>query len=510
MNKAISARIRGDDYQALFFWSHAIKLFHNHTSVEKVIYEAENIKSFDDVVVVYKKEKPIIDCRDNKIYMDCYQVKFHVTQNGAFKWEELKNPKFINATSVSIMQRLVYAHRIYCKDNGVRFFLVAPWTVHPEDVLAKLLSNNEGEIRVDKLFDDNIAPGTKTIRKDMCKHLEINEDELKSVFKSLRIWKNSDTIDRLTDHLNKEFEYCGFKQIDKASRSNPYVELVKKWSLNGITEFSKDFIFNECEREKLILDKSKEQDSYIDIGIRSFYRRAEHMEDETEKMLCLLKYFDGRFIKNESSWQDDIALKLEAFISREFKSGNQYRIHLDTHLSNAYLAGYYLDTKSGVEVYPLQKSYNGREFWIPKLESDTTYPDWIYHNILLKDDKSDVALTLSVTHDITEDVKQCLKVQQLDISKIIDCRIQDIESSRTVIDGSHARLLAENLVRIIKSRTIDERKGKLHIFGAAPAALMFFIGQVSRSFGSIVLYEYDFEGCRGFEYFKSMELPLIK
>ena len=511
MNKAISARMQGDDYQGLFFWLYAVKLFHPHTSVSKVLYEADNVKSFDDVVVYYREDKPLLDCRHNKISMDCFQVKFHVTQEGAFTWDGLKDPKFINAASVSITQRLLNAHRKYCMgNNNVRFHLVAPWQIHPDDVLAKLHSNDEGEIRLDKFFDDNKQPGTKTIRKEMAKHLNVKEDELYKVFETLRIWKDFYTIQRLTEELNREFLFLGFKPIDSSSCLNPYLELIKQWSTRGITEFTKNFIITECSREGLFTGKTIEDDDYIDVGIRSFYRRAENMQDETEKMLCLLDKYEGRHLKENLTWQSDINTEIERFISEEIVSGKRYRIHFDTHLSNAFLAGYYLDTKSGVEVYPLQKTQKGRILWVPEKDEVKEYPDWEIINEELTDQISDVALILGVTHDIYDDVKYFISSEELDISRIINCQINGRQSGNSVMDGYHAKMLAESISKVVKKRSREEKQNNLHIFSSSPVALMFFLGQLSRSFGKIVLYEYDFEGVKGNTYSSSLKLPVIK
>jgi hypothetical protein len=67
-------------------------------------------------------------------------------------------------------------------------------------------------------------------------------------------------------------------------------------------------------------------------------------------------------------------------------------------------------------------------------------------------------------------------------------------NNQVVKDGAHTKLLASQLAAYIKTDRIGkERQGKLHIFAAAPNALIFFLGQLARSFGACTLYEYDFE-----------------
>jgi hypothetical protein len=103
MVRAIAARIQGDDYQARWFWIQACRLFTPLTKVVKVAYEFHGVKSFDDVVVYYEGR---MDDEGNSLLAEYYQVKFHVTSAGAFTWQGMMDPGFINASSISILQRL--------------------------------------------------------------------------------------------------------------------------------------------------------------------------------------------------------------------------------------------------------------------------------------------------------------------------------------------------------------------------------------------------------------------
>ena len=150
MAKAVAARIYGDDYQARFFWLQACRLFEDRSKVTEVEIEAENVKSVDDVVVHYAG---MFDNGD-PLSSDFYQVKFHVTANGAFTWQGMKDPAFINATSVSLLERIRNAQIKYAPDGkGCRFYVYSPWTTHPDDPFSKLVSNTDGHIRWEVLVE---------------------------------------------------------------------------------------------------------------------------------------------------------------------------------------------------------------------------------------------------------------------------------------------------------------------------------------------------------------------
>lgn len=507
MNKQINARMQGDDYQALFFWYYALKMFYPHTGVKKVVYEADNVKSFDDVVVYYKKDKPDLDCNNNPIDIDFFQVKFHVTNSNAFTWKGLMDPKFVNAKTVSIMERLRNAQNFYKEEIGTRFTLVSPWPINSQDKLSEIISNYDDGIRIDKLFDNRPRTKMAKMRRSMSEHLNLAEDELKTLLMSFRIWHNHWSYQRIVEEINNELTHLGFKPIENDSILNPYVDLIKQWSYRGKSEFNKDYIIDECKRECLFLDSNSSDSDYKEVGIRSFYRRAETMQDETEIMLCLLKFFNGRYIKNDYNWNNEIFDELNKF-TKEFNSSEKYRLHLDTHLSIGFVTGYLLDSKSGIEIYPMQKTAKGIEDW--SFEEDSVdYNKLKDEIIILSEDKKDVALVLGIRHDILNEVKEYLKTNQMGISKIINCGFSGNTGPDAIIDGTHANKLAISISALLKNgRDVEDKRNKLHIFAACPVGFMFYLGKLSRSFGKVVLYEHDFEGLGDEEYYKSFELPI--
>ncbi len=121
-------------------------------------------------------------------------------------------------------------------------------------------------------------------------------------------------ITSLIDKLNDKFQLTGFRPVEQSSNIHPYINLIHNLSKKGQTEFIKDDLLHWCQRENLWLGINNTPTSAIPIGIRSFFRRTENMEDETKNMRCLLKYFEGRFIKENRGWHD-IYLELDEFLS---------------------------------------------------------------------------------------------------------------------------------------------------------------------------------------------------
>jgi len=511
LNKSITARLHGDDYQRLFFWFMAFKMFHKDTCIEKVAYESDYVKSFDDIVVYYKEDKKCLDCRNNPLEIDFFQVKYHVTNNNSFTWDNLMEPAFINASSISLMKRLRDAQK-KCVEKGIqaRFNFVSPLNIHPDDKLSELVSNQEYEIRIDKLFDDRPRTKMAKMRKKMTDHLDLSTDEeLKDILMSFRIWHSFSSHNFLKDSLNYYLCVFGFKTIDDSTVLDNYLELVKKWNNSGITEFTKDSIIELCKRENLYLGAPFPDSDYVDVGIRSFYIGAENLQDVTENLLSLLNYFNGRFLKNDYSWDRDIFNELNGF-KQELSQNYKYRIHLDTHLSIAFVSGTLFASRSGIEIYPMQKTGYRKEFWFPIESNNKIYPDWKETTKVLSEDAKDVALVLGITHDILNDVEEFIEEKNLEISKIISCNVDGNTRNDAIIDGTHANELAISLSTVLKDkRDSKEKKNVLHIFAACPVGFMFYLGKLSRSFGKIILYEHDLEGISEDIYYSSFQLPLI-
>lgn len=247
--------------------------------------------------------------------------------------------------------------------------------------------------------------------------------------------------------------------------------------------------------------KKLDSDDII-LGIRSFKRDTENMSKETDEMLCLLDFFNKKQIKEDYEWNKDIFSELEKF-KKELDPNFTYKLNLQTHLSIAFVMGYLCDSISGIEVYPKQNT-RGTSDWTPKEDHAREYPK-LEHNIkFLSEEPKDVVLVLGIRHKILGAVEEYVKDNRIEVSKIINCNVDGNIGLTAIIDGTHAIELANNISGILnEGRNTQEKRNKLHIFASCPVGFMFYLGQLSRSFGKIVLYEYD-----NFVYLPSFELPI--
>ncbi len=506
MASAVAARIQGDDYQGRVFWIQACRLFDERTKVTKVEIESTNIKSLDDVVVHYEG---VFDT-DQPIAADYYQVKFHVTAGGAFTWEAMMDPGFINAASVSLLQRLRNAQQAFAPDGwGCRFFVYSPWSVHPDDAMADFLAKTDGRIVWRNLSEGGERSRMGTVRAAWRRHLALETDEdLRRVLEPIRILTGP-TLDELAEKMNLYLRIAGLRPVEQGTIGNPYDDLARKFIAKGRTSFTRQKIEDICRREGLWVGRAIPEPRAVRLGIRSFWRFAQHLEDETDAMLCLLKHFHGRAPKDPALWSEAVVPDVECFLREHALPGSRYHIRLQTHSSVAFLAGWTLDPKSGVDIVPVQDNTEGRHVWRPKRVSDrqsARYPMWRVE--ISKSEAptgAETVVAVSVTHDILTDVETYVLASLGRSMRIIHFRMPD-PGSLAVVDGTHARILAEAIVkRVLKERTAAAGNGLSRMFFAAPNGLLFFLGRLARPLGRVVLYEHDFEA-GGPTYYQAIEL----
>ena len=351
MARAVAARIFGDDYHARFFWLQACRLFDDRTKVVRVQIEAENVKSLDDVAVHYSGMHDF----GVPLTSDFFQVKFHVAANGAFTWQGMMDPAFINAKSVSLLQRIRNAQIVHApKGAGCRFYVYSPWCIHPDDVLAELVSLTDGHLRWEVLAEGGARSKFGKIRAEWRTHLKITSDEeLRAALAPLRL-QQGPSLEQLGDILNDKLQLAGLKPVPAGTLTHPYEGLARKFVQADRSSFTGAELEGVCRNEGLWVGKPVLEPEARRLGIRSFLRFAEHIEDETDEYLCLLKYFEGRTVRRAEAWNNNILPDVVGFLRRCVKPGLRYLLHIPVHGSVAFAAGWCLDSKSGADVALIQ------------------------------------------------------------------------------------------------------------------------------------------------------------
>lgn len=297
--------------------------------------------------------------------------------------------------------------------------------------------------------------------------------------------------DSLHQYISKNDLTMSFEQIKFIASATVNDQMISSTHGKGMDRKA----FDAELQKRIHLVANKNSLKRISIGVKSFILGAENLEEDTESCLSFISKFDGRNIKEEYDWNKDIYTSLEEFLLTNICNKYAYQIYLDTHASIAFAAGRILNSKSGINIFPIQKSStNGTVLWDVKHLPNRNYVNWDILYEKFNENQHDSALVLNVTRNIYDDVIKFIEEKKLSIGSIINCTPSDIGATNfSIEDGTHATALANSVYNAIRKRSIVERRATLHIFAAAPNAFMFFLGQNSVGFGKCILYEYDFE-----------------
>lgn len=502
MAASVVARQLGDEYQQLVFWKYALMMISGKYEIQNIRYEDETVKSYDDIVIQYSTPQIF---RDSTIIKEYIQVKFHMRDDGLFTVDKLLNPSFINATKNSLLHNVVAAYRELGEKEFKQcvFVIYSMWDVDQGDVLYKLISNENSTLEIERLFDGTTERSRMgKIRKKMKTSLGVEEDELKCVLKQIRIKSRQEKMDDLILRLNQQLENCGLQVISGSKHTNPYSQLIQNLYKSGHNFFTKEILEKLLRNENMYSPKREKEL----IAIRSFIKHAENLESEAEHILKLEDCFEGRFLKNEYTWEGNIYPVIKEYLSKNCQSDKEYRIQIEANPTIAFLAGRTLDIKIAKDILPVQRTDNGIINW-SKTDNDMDYPQTFCTSRILDDEKNDIAVVVGISREILNDVEEFLILAKEKIGRIIDIRLKTTDSAN-VIDGMHAWLIVNQIKNEIDKRALREKQGILHLFLACPNSIVFMMGRYSLSFGKIQLYEYDFNKQRTCTYYPTMKLPV--
>jgi hypothetical protein len=491
MAKQIIARQQGDDYQARWFWLQACALLDDFPKVERVVHEDDALKSFDDVAVYYRSG--YTNNRGMPLNADFYQVKFHVTSNGAMTGESFCDPTFIGATKVSLLQRMKNAYDL-CRNTGIhhRLFLYTPWVIHPDATLATVHSLRDGSIRWDALATGGDRSKCGKLRKLWRDHLGLqSDDELRQLLANILI-KQGPTLDDLERNLNWRLEAKGLKPVEEHCLIHPYDELTRKMLASNMNELTTRSLLDLCEQEGLLVRTPTRPVNSMSLGIRSFLRWAEDLQNQTQFMICLSHHFEGRKIINPDDWNTGITDSIRCFMQQHIARGGSYRLHLDTHSSIAFLAGHFLPEKMGINVEVVHHSGGGVDFWNFANGQRTSSDSLEFVEETCHHEGTEWALAIGLTHDITNDVMHYIGESLPFVGHVVLVLPAGGPSSSSVRDGAHAEYLASQLIHYVRTRGANIGvENRVHVFSAAPNGFTFCLGRKMHLFHRWTLYEFD-------------------
>lgn len=506
MTQAVVTLQDGFAFQARIFWYEAARLLNPKSNISAVGFEC-GPQGFDDIWVEYDPHCMPLDHHGIPILRRYSQCKWHVAP-GQYGHDDLIKPDFINATSHSFLQR---AHGAYGKNfvnnRRVRFKLLTNWRIKLDDPMAKLLHQASTTLSIEKLFRGTLSRSqVGKMRKLWIDHLGITEDELRVFIPSLVFGTVNDSLDDLRENLDAHLQLVGLRGTEPGELVSPYDTIPYRWLGQGRQEFDRKSLRALCEEHRLIEDSPKVR---VSFGIKSFEHPIDRLEDRCDSTLNFVSHFDDRLILKDGDWKDVLYPKLEAFLTDAAQQHENPRLILDAHTTLAFASGAIINIKSGRPVQLEQRGLQRRLWEAADAEGDKDWPQWQFKTEIVASGGDDIAVAVGLTHDIVDEVRQHVSTELPQVGKILVAYLSCGPGMESVKCGRHAFELARALTREIRASR-SHGDSAAHVFIAGPNALTFFLGQHQPLLGTIVLYEYDFEGMFGGRYTASLRFPLTR
>jgi hypothetical protein len=490
MVDAITASWHGNNYQARVFWENALNLLLPGSCVSEVTFEANGPKSFDDVIVRY--DPAIARSGPLKVPADYHQVKWHVGYGGRFTYADFIDPDFIGAKSLSLLERLRDAKNEAAP--GSCFTFLTTYQFRDDDPLAPLVSGVDKTLLLHRLFDGTGPRGKMgKIRKLWRDHLGFGDDDdtLRELLTGFRIVQNHRSLDELRSQINITAHAVGMLTCHAADSDFRYDELARQLKVRQINALSREALLALCESERMFAPTPVADSSPLPrVAIRSFIGApADVAGVSAEYSLILTDAFNARYLVEDQSWQDDIRPRIEAFLTRVKQALPRFELVLDAHASIAFLAGTLLDFKSSTDVTLIQKHRVGSTQW----RADDGQEGAPLEVIETKVGKgSGMAVLIQATHDVSRQVEAYRKAKLRGVGTLLSFTPIGGPSPRSILGGSHAAAIADQITREVRARRHDD-DAVVHIFGACPNTLFFYLGQHHRGIAPVIIHEYDFD-----------------
>jgi len=483
---AIAARMQGDDYQARWFFIQALRMLDNGSPVTRVGLEQGHFPWFDDIITHYAA-----GARSARRPADAHQIKFHVVADGALSLAALANPAFIGSTRTSLLQRIIESYRARGGDADI--VLMSPWGIKHDDLLAKMAqTGTDGSLRLHLLFDGKDKSDAAESRRTLLAHADVNEHEMREALDCFRV-EMTPSLPRLQSMLDDKLARHGFRTVGEEALANIYDDLGRKLIGRTVREFDKHSLRALLHDEGLN-EKEEPRFAPVRVGIRSFVRQAEYL-DEFTTLLDLLDDFEQRNLRPNATWANVRNRVLDFMTQVDDARHHDVEMHLSCHISIAYAAGRAVSAKSGTRYIVHQTGQRGAFDWDLSVRSDGSAEDlWCVRQVHLREDAPDVAVAVCLTHSIADDVKYYVERHVPAAGMLLVFEPVGGPSQTSVRDGGHAAAIAETFDHILATqRTPEQRQAMLHLFAAAPNGFTFALGRAARRIASTTLYEYDFE-----------------
>lgn len=463
---ASAVRIQGDDYQHLFVWYHALRMLDPGQGVTSVEVEAEQAGNVDDLIV----RRGAGD--------EFYQVKYSVDGDNpidAAWWVTAKSAK-----GTTPLQKF-WASWKSLGGGSAKPHLVL-FSNRSLDVRDPLLALREGQHG--RLMPRLGAEGPKSAagkrRSEWATHLGVSEPAMLEMLSHLDLLTDQGAHAQFATRVVDRMAARGLLHDDEAVRRG--VDAVRSWVTSGrrvIDRAALDLAIKQKE-----LAGTLRRATFVVEAIDRWPGAA-----EATASVNWVSLFDGddpkkrRQLRDPSHWSTTIPRELRAAEER-VKGAGYDRVLMRGYMRLPlwFAVGAHFADSRGYTVECVQRS----AVWSARTKEAAFN---LQHEVTTLGAGDELALGLSVTHDLSADALDAVSKLSLPIGRFVHVRPADGVSPS--VFGSDAD--AKGWALAVRSLLYELRRGaampKVHLFLASPAGAAMLLGHYWNRLPPVVFYE---------------------
>lgn len=464
---ASGARISGDDYQHLFAWLQALSLLRESDCVERIVLEARQAGNVDDVVVYRAGGRP-------NLY---HQVKF-VVDHREHLTHEWFTTKAKNASKTPL-QRFYDSFEKLSSDAGrPQMALVTNRPKDPNDPVLKLTTGRHG-LLMPRLGAAAAGSAAGKIRAAWAAELDIGEEDLLEMLSHLEIRAGSESFAQLQETCGWAMEALGLRGDLDAVETG--MSEMRRLVAEGCDELDAEALRRIIAAKQLAGSATR-----ATLLIQAIERHP--WPDSATASLDWVDLFEGdeprtrRQLRDPSQWNERLRVELRDAVARIREQGYEsVLIEGALRLSTWFFVGSEL-----ADVARFKVALRTRDgVWTSEAE-EAAYD--IEPEPLELGRGDELAVGLSVTGDLTNDVKAHIEDAGLPIRTLLNVK-PTVGASQTALPGpGEALAWARDTLAAVRG-AMREHSGTVHLFMYCPASAALFLGHVWNRVPRTQLYD---------------------
>ncbi|MCW2982977.1 MAG: hypothetical protein JWR63_547 [Conexibacter sp.] len=450
---ASGARLLGDDYQHLLTWLYAAQLLREDPDVVRVELEKHGAGNVDDIVVHRKAGVG-----------DYHQVKFTTKPGQPLTARWFTDP---SEAKRSPLQRFYHSWLTLGKDDAKPSMVLHTNRLPAAD--DRLLACLDGMTLklVPKLRVAGKRSGAGKVRAAWATHLEISEDELLDLLEDFQIRAGRASLGELREHCSWVMEAVGL--LATADAIDAGMLAVRRWVQENVREVMADAVDRLVDEHSLRAPRRR-----ATVLIQAIAR--DPMPELADVALDWTGAFedDRRTPVDPDVWQTRLAAELRTAEQHIAAAG----------ISDVRLAGAYRLTPAlyAATVFCDMKQYklaipgrSGDKSWIGDITTDGALSETAIEVIERPIEAGEeLAVGISVSADVTDDVLAHIAESGLPISEFVNIRVPNIGRD-ALADPAAMRGWAAAVTDELRGLA-HRRAGRVHLFLAVPRPAAVLLG----------------------------------